>query len=102
MAGHHAFLVNIPHAAFRLEKHMLLGWREVFRLHDHICVFKPLIHITRADFTMGEHIVAEVIMEDRRVRLHGFDRIIKYGQHLIIHIDQIKRLRGNLFAFGNH
>ncbi len=82
---------------------MLLVRCMVFAFDNDIRPGEGGFHIALADLVPDADIgIAPLRVDARRIRLHGFGRIINGRQVLIFHADQVARFGGNRFRFGDN
>ena len=81
----------------------------VFVLDDDVGLGKTIIDVAHRKLYALDHVGglvlgalhalgAEIVVQDRRIRLHRLDRIDDMGQDLIVDLDQLERLLGDRFA----
>ncbi len=96
-----ALFINIANTCFGLKKRVLSKGGEVVVLDDHVSMGKSRLDITMADMVRLEDIALAVV-DQRCSWFHCLARVSDEGEVLIVDLDQLSGLAGQLFGFGDN
>ncbi len=113
-AADHQAVVFVPIGDddVRLDVRLLHLGHAVLALEDVVGFGKALLHVADVDADVRRQVAAGVgagkidvfrlVVQDRRPGLHRLRRIEQGRQRLVLDLDQLERLLGDLLALGGH